>query len=465
MVGRAAILRRSATKLTEPSKRNAFIQPKPHPKGDEKSWREARCFATSFAMAADRLLGPKSPSDRLHDRPSADLVITGLGLVLPPLVVLAPLAMAPLLAIAAVAAIVLAAITIGQALPRFATIAALLAALGFWGAASALWSIIPGHSLFEGIRFLGESAGGICLLVAATEIAPSARARLARALTGGVVVALTLLAIERFAGAPIIHWWHGAPPSQFENLGRYDRGVTVLVLLMAPVAVAAAAAWLRVLLIAGILATAALMLSASALMAAVATLVLYAIARLIPRLTAATMIAGIVTIGIAIPLATPSYDTVLTLHAEAPWIKYSGIHRLLIWRFAADRIAERPVLGWGMDAARAIPGGKTDFNDILPTLHYPGHAEALPLHPHDAALQWQLELGIPGLALALAIIAFVVYRIGWRDELPAHARAAALALCGSALIVALLSFGIWQAWWQSTLWLVATLYAANAPRE
>jgi hypothetical protein len=29
----------------------------------------------------------------------------------------------------------------------------------------------------------------------------------------------------------------------------------------------------------------------------------------------------------------------------------------------------------------------------------------------------------------------------------------------------LLSFGIWQAWWQSTLWLVASLYSANASRD
>jgi exopolysaccharide production protein ExoQ len=416
-------------------------------------------------MAADRLLGPKSLIDWLHDRHGVDLTVTGLALLLPPLVVLAPLGMAPLLVVAAAAAIVLAAGTIAQALPRFVVIAMLLAALGIWGAASALWSIIPGHSFFEGIRFLGESACGLCLLIAATGIAPNARARLARALIGGVIVALALLMIERFAGAPIIHWWHGTPPSQAETLAHYDRGVTVLVLLMAPVAVGATAFWLRMVLIAAIVATAALMLSASALMAALAALAVYAIARLAPRFTAGAMMAGIVIIGITIPLATPSYDTVVALHTEAPWIKYSGIHRLLIWRFAADRVAERPLLGWGMDSSRAMPGGKTDFNDILPTLHYPSRAEALPLHPHDAALQWQLELGIPGLALGLAIVVFVLSRIGRRDEIPAHERAAALALCSSAIIVALLSFGIWQAWWQSTLWLVAALYAANAPQN
>jgi O-antigen ligase len=415
-------------------------------------------------MAADRPLGPKSLIDWLRRGHGVDLIVTGLALLLPPLVVLAPLGMAPLLAIAAIAAIALGARAVIQGLPRLAALAALLACLGFWGDASALWSIIPGHSFFEGARFLGESACGVCLLAAASSIAPVARARIANALTGGIIVALVLLMIERFAGAPIIHWWHGTAANQFETLAHYDRGVTVLVLLMAPVAVGAAARWQRALLVAAIVAAAALMLSASALMAAVVALIIYAIARVSPRLTAGALMAGIVAIGIAIPVATPSYDRVIALHAEAPWIKWSGIHRLLIWRFAADHVAERPLLGWGMDASRAMPGGKTDFNDILPTLHYPSNAEALPLHPHDAALQWQLELGIPGLVLGLAIVVFVLYRIGWRDDLPAHQRAAALALCSSALIVALLSFGIWQAWWQSTLWLVASLYAAMTPR-
>jgi exopolysaccharide production protein ExoQ len=403
--------------------------------------------------------------DWLCDDHGVDLIVAALGLLVPPLVVLAPLGTAPLLAISGLAAIALAASIIARALPRLTVLALLLSALGFWGATSALWSIVPGHSLFEGIRFLGESVCGICLLVTAMGIAPERRTRLARTLTAGIVLALAVLVVERFADAPISHWWHGAPPDRFENLARYDRGVTVLVLLMGPLAVARTAKWLRAVLLAAILAAATLMLSASALTAALATVVIYAVARLAPRLAAGAMMAGIVALGIAIPLVTPSYDRVLALHAEAPWIKYSGIHRLLIWRFSADRVAERPLLGWGMDASRAIPGGKTDFNDILPTLHYPGGAEALPLHPHDAALQWQLELGVPGLVLGLAIVVFLLYRVGWRDELPPHARAAVLALCGSALIVALLSFGIWQSWWQSVLWLVAALYAANARQE
>jgi hypothetical protein len=40
---------------------------------------------------------------------------------------------------------------------------------------------------------------------------------------------------------------------------------------------------------------------------------------------------------------------------------------------------------------------------------------------------------------------------------PPATRAAALALIAAALVVAMLSYGFWQAWWQSSLWLIAAI--------
>jgi hypothetical protein len=39
------------------------------------------------------------------------------------------------------------------------------------------------------------------------------------------------------------------------------------------------------------------------------------------------------------------------LAASAPWLRVSALHRLVIWRFTSDRIAEHPLLGWGMRAS------------------------------------------------------------------------------------------------------------------
>jgi O-antigen ligase len=116
--------------------------------------------------------------------------------------------------------------------------------------------------------------------------------------------------------------------------------------------------------------------------------------------------------------------------------------RVAIWRFAADRILERPLWGWGLDASRAFP--------------------AIPLHTHDAAMQLWLELGLPGAALAAA---FFVWLIGRIDKIEAGDRPAAAAAAASLsayLVVGALSFGAWQEWWLALAALAcATVIAAG----
>jgi len=43
----------------------------------------------------------------------------------------------------------------------------------------------------------------------------------------------------------------------------------------------------------------------------------------------------------------------------------------------------------------------------------------------------------------------------------AHAPVIALGFASAALTIAVLSFGAWQAWWLSLLWLVASFIAAT----
>jgi O-antigen ligase len=207
------------------------------------------------------------------------------------------------------------------------------------------------------------------------------------------------------------------------------------------------------------------MVSAAALLAFVISVFAYGAAHVAPRLVAATMFAGAVLLSVALPLATPNFDATVRLHQNAPWIKDSGIHRLLIWRFTADRIAERPLLGWGMDASRELPGGHEDLSKALPGLNFNYSITAISLHPHSAALQWLVELGLPGLCLGLAIIALGLWHAAFRGALSSAERAGALAWAAAGLTVAMLSFGIWQAWWLATLWLTATLYAATVDNE
>jgi O-antigen ligase len=205
----------------------------------------------------------------------------------------------------------------------------------------------------------------------------------------------------------------------------------------------------------------AVLSSAGAVLGLAAGFVAFALAWIAPRLTAAALALGLVVLAAGLPLAVPSYGTTVALREHGTPIKWDGLHRLLIWRFTADRIAERPVLGWGMDASRAMPGGKTRFADLFPDAQLPGDAEALPLHPHDAALQWELELGVPGTVLCLAIVAWGLWRVTEAEHVPRLARASGLAWAASALVIALLDYGAWQAWWFACLFLGAAIASAT----
>src|SRR5579862_6868410 len=116
--------------------------------------------------------------------------------LLPPLALFAPLGTAPLFLIATLVLLFsywrrcLGALTATPLLLLF------LIALGMWAAASGLWSVVPQHSLLEGLRFLAECAGGLILIGAARTAGALERRNLAVALLLGIVIALVVLAIE-----------------------------------------------------------------------------------------------------------------------------------------------------------------------------------------------------------------------------------------------------------------------------
>jgi O-antigen ligase len=114
--------------------------------------------------------------------------------------------------------------------------------------------------------------------------------------------------------------------------------------------------------------------------------------------------------------------------AEGEVGKESWGARIALWRFAADRILERPLFGWGLDASRAFP----DF---------------IPLHTHDAAMQLWLELGLVGAALTAVFFVWLIGRIDKLEAVDRPAAAAAAASLSAYLVVGALSFGAWQEWW------------------
>ncbi|MGQ0663076.1 MAG: O-antigen ligase family protein [Pseudomonadota bacterium] len=376
--------------------------------------------------------------------------LTALAFLAAPVGVLAPNGATVLLALAALAALIaVPPRTLAAGAPRAVAVA--LFGLLALGLLSALWSLDPAKSLYKAGQMALLFALGLALWGAARTMPSDRRQGVGQALAAGLVVALALLVFEYATQGMIYHLVH--PDAASFPLQAYNRGATVAAILLWPAAYAVHGRFGRLaaaVLILAVLAVVANFKSDAATLAVVLGLAVGAAAATWPRVAPAALAACVAAIVLFAPLAPGAIRAVpgVTefLRAAAP----SAYHRVMIWEFARDRIAERPLLGWGLDAARALPGGHADAD---------GQGEILPLHPHSAALQWRVELGLPAALLGAFLFAWPVAR------LPRHlpdrwVLAAASAAAVSMACVALLSYGIWQSWWIAVLWIAASLSAA-----
>ncbi len=198
----------------------------------------------------------------------------------------------------------------------------------------------------------------------------------------------------------------------------------------------------------------------SAKLALVAGLAATAAARRFPRAVPRAVGAALALAILAAPLLATA---VLRPGLDAASWPESAAHRLMVWDFTASRIAEAPVLGHGMEASRALPGGRDAPGDERlrrfglgdgRAAEWIRRSEILPLHPHNLALQVWLELGAVGAALA-AWLAWALGAAAARGPNPAGAAGAMAA----GAVVAMLSYGAWQHWWVAALALAAVAAA------
>jgi O-antigen ligase len=377
--------------------------------------------------------------------------------LLPPILALVPRGAAPLVAAAGLCA---AGLLAAAPPPRFAGLrqpAALFAVLLLWGGLSAAWSIDPGRSLVLALHLAGLFAAALALAAAARQI--TAPRRLVLCLCAGTALGLGLAFADLAS-----HGWLSRLVSVRRfiapRLNPLAAWAAILVLPLAALLVERGRRSLAALLAAALAAAVFLLDDTTAKTALALSLPAAALLRWrasLARLAAALAVLAILTAPLTLPLLAHSPALVARVDA----FKTSAGHRLLIWSFTGDRIAERPFLGWGLDAARAIPGGK---DEIRPGQNW------LPLHTHDAALQVWLELGAPGAALFALLVGWLWARLAAAPWPRLYVAAAGGSLT-AALVIAQSAWGIWEEWWLATLSLalfaiiVAAPAAASTPRR
>jgi len=339
--------------------------------------------------------------------------------------------------------------------------------LGFlaWGGASITWEVFPGLAVRRLGELLGVALGGGLLIAVAREADERTRTRLLLAAGGGLIAASAIATLDRalgFALCDALFRLAGSPQAPgFLIPGRFKPAASFAVplgILVAGIA-ATEGRWRFAGLV--ILSAAGLVAASHSVAGAVALAVAggVALAGLLARRLATALVAGLIVAAFAgAPALKYLPDSSTLVHAH-PWIPHSSAHRAIIWGFVGEKIAERPILGWGLDSSREVGGEETREQVFVDgTRFWSSQQSVLPLHPHNFVLQIWLETGAVGAALVAGLLLSLL-RLAARRGGP-H-RLAFEATFAAAICVALVSFGIWQAWWLSSLWLFAVFAVAQ----
>jgi O-antigen ligase len=301
-------------------------------------------------------------------------------------------------------------------------------------------------------------AGGGLLLAGLEGIDEAAARRLqgAVAIFGALFVALLLgEVVSDGVLTRLVRLGRLEPPYSHDYLAR---SAALLAIFAWPAALALwrrAGAYAALGFVALVLALLYLLPMAAALVAFVAAAVVLAAATRWPRATLWLVGAGLVMAIAATPLLFLQGDAVAAAEGSLPDLPSSWRHRLAIWRFVAERVAEKPLSGWGLDASRQLPGADGSIY---------GRDGLLPLHPHNAVMQIWVELGLPGAVLAAALVVLVLGRVRRAAAQP-HLAAVRLAVLVSFAAIALTSYGVWQNWWLAAGWLAGLVTALATGAE
>jgi len=135
-------------------------------------------------------------------------------------------------------------------------------------------------------------------------------------------------------------------------------------------------------------------------------------------------------------------------------ISNSWEHRVEMWSYVAEKIAEKPLLGHGFDASRTFDKTYTGMKGV--------HGQAweqsiVSLHPHNAGLHIWAETGAIG--AALACIAILMLRLSLKNvtRLAPDMVIPMAGFLAAALTLCTFTYGIWQEWFWGILILIGAL--------
>lgn len=323
------------------------------------------------------------------------------------------------------------------------------AGIGLLACSSALWADSPGDVLEKGLLTTFLVISGVFPLFAADTLDRAQLRACAWLIPVLLLAAAGLAAFELAFKMPFYTLIRDIGEGERVHTSVINRGAvnTVLCLFAALAVVQSGAAFEnkrhRALMTAGLLGMTLLMLSLSqaqvAQLAFVAGLGVYALnpAGRWPAITFAVLAgAGGVLVLSAPWLAQWMFAHVAAETQDLAWLRSGyAANRMEIWDFTARYALQAPLTGHGLDATRYVES--FDHARLY-------HREDGILHPHNFALQLWTDLGVTGALAGCGVLA-ALFRSACIPR--GTAGRAVMATLLAALLVASISYGLWQSHW------------------
>jgi len=330
--------------------------------------------------------------------------------------------------------------------PKFSRNAVFLI-LPIYTSLSALWAFVPENALITGTKLFCYFIAAMAVTIIVDRISiEERRAVIIWAAAGWLTVHLLVWVDLSTAGA-VSNLWKQPPFTP----NRYSQGAAISACVVLPLAVGLSRLEARgqAFVFAGVsAATIFLLQNEAAKLALVSGLVVYVIVRwrsiMFWPIILIALVSGILSpIFFAKPLSN-------SLSCSLFNIKPSAAHRVRIYEFSSHNVFKKPLLGWGMDGARSIPGGGVEVN--IHDCIYKGRASktwdlgaAMPLHPHNGSLQMWLELGAVGVTIFICLLGKLMLNLH-RNYVLGDGRPLIAGLFTAIFLVYNISFGLWQSW-------------------
>ena len=349
-----------------------------------------------------------------------------------------------------------------------------LGALLAWALMSWFWSITPNETLKTGLGLAGTFLGAAVLFAIGARLGPREKRVFENGILLGGVIGFSLIAIEFSSNAWVSRtiFLNLASKKLLNVYGSYtnavNSGMAATALFFWPWALVLLKRFSRPVASPAIIIASGLILLTDAQAIAIGFGVggvIFLAALFWPR-RVVWVLGAAIAVGVIVAPAVPGFlPNPLEMKTKRPWLSASAAHRIVIWKNTVGHIKQKLLIGSGFDTSRGLydAGDKVEYS-------FPGRAdgkkfqvfyEPIPLHPHNAILQVWLELGVVGALIGLVLLLSILRAIDHRLNAKPH-RAAALGMVASGLVLASISFGIWQSWWLgsimlSSAFLVSTL--------